>query len=191
MAKTPQPTEKRESEPWYEGQNIPLRVIRTFALAVAEKFQPEKIILFGSYAYGTPHADSDVDRCPHAHPQPVQDQAFQIRLSCSPALPGWTSIVRTPENLGPGGLRRANPFSHAGSCLGGLSCMKKQTAEWVKKAEGDHRVAKSRERAAELHSHATVKRLAGIDAMLVVRQHRGQGATDTRLRVQDRATCSG
>lgn len=27
---------------------------------VAE-YQPEKIILFGSYAYGQPHADSDLD----------------------------------------------------------------------------------------------------------------------------------
>ena len=28
---------------------------------IAEKFKPEKIVLFGSQAYGTPHADSDVD----------------------------------------------------------------------------------------------------------------------------------
>src|SRR5205807_5217535 len=28
---------------------------------IAERFQPQKIILFGSYAYGTPHNESDVD----------------------------------------------------------------------------------------------------------------------------------
>jgi predicted nucleotidyltransferase len=28
---------------------------------IAREFQPERIILFGSYAYGTPSADSDVD----------------------------------------------------------------------------------------------------------------------------------
>jgi predicted nucleotidyltransferase len=28
---------------------------------IAREFQPERIILFGSYAYGTPCADSDVD----------------------------------------------------------------------------------------------------------------------------------
>lgn len=28
---------------------------------IARKFQPERIILFGSYAYGTPSEDSDVD----------------------------------------------------------------------------------------------------------------------------------
>jgi predicted nucleotidyltransferase len=38
-----------------------MHLIRRFARQVAERFQPDKIILFGSYAYGTPHADSDVD----------------------------------------------------------------------------------------------------------------------------------
>jgi predicted nucleotidyltransferase len=38
-----------------------MRVIRRYARAIAERFQPDKIILFGSYAYGTPNADSDVD----------------------------------------------------------------------------------------------------------------------------------
>jgi predicted nucleotidyltransferase len=38
-----------------------MRAIRKFARQVAERFQPDKIILFGSYAYGTPHEDSDVD----------------------------------------------------------------------------------------------------------------------------------
>ncbi len=28
---------------------------------IARQFQPERIILFGSYAYGTPNEDSDVD----------------------------------------------------------------------------------------------------------------------------------
>lgn len=28
---------------------------------IVTKFQPEKIILFGSYAWGTPTADSDID----------------------------------------------------------------------------------------------------------------------------------
>jgi hypothetical protein len=39
---------------WYRGPNISMRVIRRFARQVAERFQPEKIILFGSYAYGAP-----------------------------------------------------------------------------------------------------------------------------------------
>ena len=35
--------------------------IQTFALRIAEEFHPDRIILFGSYAYGTPGPDSDVD----------------------------------------------------------------------------------------------------------------------------------
>jgi uncharacterized protein len=35
--------------------------IQAFSQQIAEKFQPERIILFGSYAYGQPTEDSDVD----------------------------------------------------------------------------------------------------------------------------------
>ena len=52
---------KPESTPYYRGADVPLHVIRDFARRVAERFHPERIILFGSYAYGAPHADSDVD----------------------------------------------------------------------------------------------------------------------------------
>lgn len=40
---------------------IPMRTIRALAKLIAEKFDPEEIILFGSHAYGRPHAWSDVD----------------------------------------------------------------------------------------------------------------------------------
>src|SRR5713226_3123762 len=42
-----------------EGR-VPFAAIRKLAQEIAEKFRPEKIILFGSYAYGKPHRDSDV-----------------------------------------------------------------------------------------------------------------------------------
>jgi hypothetical protein len=52
-------------EPALAGAVYPWRItmpaIRKLAREIAEKFRPEKIILFGSYAYGTPHQDSDVD----------------------------------------------------------------------------------------------------------------------------------
>lgn len=35
--------------------------IQEFAGKVAQEFRPQKIILFGSYAYGRPTEDSDVD----------------------------------------------------------------------------------------------------------------------------------
>ena len=38
-----------------------MRTIRALAKSIAEKFDPEEIILFGSHAYGKPHDWSDVD----------------------------------------------------------------------------------------------------------------------------------
>jgi uncharacterized protein len=40
---------------------IMLEQIQEFSQKIAEKFQPDRIILFGSYAYGQPTEDSDVD----------------------------------------------------------------------------------------------------------------------------------
>lgn len=44
-----------------KGTRVPMRTIRALANHIAEKFNPEEIILFGSHAYGKPHAWSDVD----------------------------------------------------------------------------------------------------------------------------------
>jgi predicted nucleotidyltransferase len=40
---------------------IPFSEIQAAAMQIAERFKPQKIILFGSYAYGKPNEDSDVD----------------------------------------------------------------------------------------------------------------------------------
>jgi len=42
-------------------KHVPMRTIRAIARLIAEQFDPEKIILFGSYAYGRPKPWSDVD----------------------------------------------------------------------------------------------------------------------------------
>jgi uncharacterized protein len=83
---------------WYRGADIPMRVIRRFARDVAERFQPEKIILFGSYAYGTPHADSDVDILVVMPARNQIDQAVKIHLAFLPPFP-LDLIVRTPKNM--------------------------------------------------------------------------------------------
>jgi predicted nucleotidyltransferase len=82
----------------YVAPDIPLRVIRRYARAIADKFQPEKIILFGSFAYGTPHRDSDVDILV-IMPAPHQGaQASRIRMSlCAPFA--MDLIVRTPHTM--------------------------------------------------------------------------------------------
>lgn len=82
----------------YRGANIPMRVIRSYARAIAEEFQPDKIILFGSYAYGTPHEDSDVDLLVV---MPARDQHNQtVRILWRLAAPFPVDlVVRTPQQM--------------------------------------------------------------------------------------------
>jgi predicted nucleotidyltransferase len=82
----------------YWGADIPMRVIRRFARAVAERFDPDKIILFGSYAYGTPHADSDVDILVVMPAYNQASKARRIAREVEAPFP-MDLIVRTPEEL--------------------------------------------------------------------------------------------
>jgi predicted nucleotidyltransferase len=76
-----------------------MRVIRRFAREVAEKFRPDKIVLFGSYAYGTPREESDVDILVVMPARNQLDMAFKIRCAVTAPFP-LDLIVRTPSNLG-------------------------------------------------------------------------------------------
>ncbi len=75
-----------------------MRVIRRYARRVAARFQPEKIILFGSYAYGTPHADSDVDLLVIMPARNEVEQAFKIRCDVPTQFP-MDLIVLKPRNV--------------------------------------------------------------------------------------------
>ena len=83
----------------YPSPNIPLSAIRRFARQVAERFHPEKIILFGSYAYGRPHEESDVDLLVIMPAYDVVNQSIRI---CN-AFDDWPFsldlIVRTPKQI--------------------------------------------------------------------------------------------
>ena len=93
------PSPGRYVQPYrYPSPNIPLAAIRRFARQVAERFQPEKIILFGSYAYGKPHQDSDVDILVVMPAYDEINQAVRIRQQTDHLFP-LDLIVRTPENL--------------------------------------------------------------------------------------------
>jgi uncharacterized protein len=98
MTRKRTPSSKPQPVRWYRGADIPLRVIRRFARQVAERFQPDKIILFGSYAYGTPHADSDVDILVIMPARNELDQAVRVRLTVDYDFP-LHLLVRTPKNL--------------------------------------------------------------------------------------------
>ena len=46
---------------WDGTQRVGRNQIEAYCRVVAREFKPEKIILFGSYGYGKPTKDSDVD----------------------------------------------------------------------------------------------------------------------------------
>jgi predicted nucleotidyltransferase len=75
-----------------------MRAIRRFARQVAERFEPDQIILFGSHAYGAPHADSDVDILVIMPTRNQHDQAARIRGAVEAPFP-MDLIVRTPKSL--------------------------------------------------------------------------------------------
>jgi predicted nucleotidyltransferase len=80
---------------WYHGADVPKAAIRRFARQIAEQFHPDKIILFGSYAYGTPHADSDVDILVVMPCRNELDQAVKISWAVEAPF-SMNLIARTP-----------------------------------------------------------------------------------------------
>ncbi|MBI4027557.1 MAG: nucleotidyltransferase domain-containing protein [Verrucomicrobia bacterium] len=73
--------------------------IEKLARDIAREFKPERIILFGSYAYGTPSEDSDVD---FLIQMPLRDhparEAVAIRLKVRPKFP-TDLLVRSAEQI--------------------------------------------------------------------------------------------
>lgn len=80
-------------------EKISKRSIHAFARRVAKEFKPKKIILFGSYAYGKPTADSDVDMLVI---MPFEGRgarkAAEILIALDPRFP-IDLLVRTPEQI--------------------------------------------------------------------------------------------
>jgi predicted nucleotidyltransferase len=78
---------------------IPESVIQELIAQIADKFQPERIILFGSYAYGIPRPESDVDLLVVMEtPLRELQQALQIRQAVNPLF-GVDILVFTPSRL--------------------------------------------------------------------------------------------
>ena len=80
-------------------KTITRSTIRRYADKIARQFHPNKIILFGSYAYGSPTQDSDVDLLVI---MPFEGKgarkATEILLATDPSFP-IDLIVRTPEQI--------------------------------------------------------------------------------------------
>jgi predicted nucleotidyltransferase len=83
---------------WEYGKLVPRAVIRDYARQIAEQFNPDRIILFGSYAYGKPHKDSDVDILVVMPARDEINQAVRILEETTSSFP-LDLIVRTPRNL--------------------------------------------------------------------------------------------
>ena len=77
-----------------------MKDIRSIAKRIAEKFDVEKIILFGSYAYGKPATTSDIDLCVVME---TKDRPFakslEILQALSPLQFGIDIVVRNEKDF--------------------------------------------------------------------------------------------
>lgn len=73
--------------------------INKLCKSIVDRFSPNRVILFGSYAYGVPNFDSDIDLLvvmpfdgnPH-------EQAVKIRRELESSMP-LDILARTPEQV--------------------------------------------------------------------------------------------
>jgi predicted nucleotidyltransferase len=78
---------------------VPLSRIKAYTREIVRRFKPVKIILFGSYAYGHPDADSDVDLLVIMPFDPQQGRkSLEIRQNLRAGFP-VDLLVRRPEDV--------------------------------------------------------------------------------------------
>ncbi len=84
--------------------------IRAFSDAVARRFRPRKIVLFGSYAYGKPTQSSDVDLLVIMPRTRFRGERMSVRILHSIARDfPLDLLVRTPSDVAKR-LRWRDPF---------------------------------------------------------------------------------
>jgi uncharacterized protein len=85
--------------PVTQRKRIPQKAIEAVVSQIAGKFNPQKIILFGSYAHGKPGPESDVDLLVILEaPLKGRKQSLEIRQYLG-VMFGLDLIVHTPESL--------------------------------------------------------------------------------------------
>jgi predicted nucleotidyltransferase len=83
--------------------------IKAFTDALVAQFSPDKVVLFGSYAYGSAGPDSDVDLLVVMnHEGRASQQALDIRRSLRKSFP-LDLIVQSPEEA-ERRLKMGDPF---------------------------------------------------------------------------------
>ena len=84
------------------GETAIRAVIRKIVERLVTAYPPEKIILFGSYAYGKPHPDSDIDlliiKATDERFLERMNRVRQVAAGTHPHIP-FEPIVLTPEEL--------------------------------------------------------------------------------------------
>lgn len=74
--------------------------IQAYCDAIAREFKPRKIILFGSYAYGTPTPDSDVDLMVVMPKARSRGERMSLRIRERLDSPfALDLLVRTPRDI--------------------------------------------------------------------------------------------
>ena len=76
--------------------------IQAIVARIVEGYAPDRIILFGSYAYGTPTEDSDLDLLIIKQNAEVRriERAIAVRqLLWNTDAPAMDILIRTPEEL--------------------------------------------------------------------------------------------
>jgi uncharacterized protein len=89
---------RRKRPPPIVAGGISRKEIVAFAEEVARRFRPLKVILFGSYAYGNPTPDSDVDLLVITPRGGGPRKATRIRLACQHHFP-MDLLVRSPGEI--------------------------------------------------------------------------------------------
>ena len=77
---------------------IPRAAIRRYVRQIVERFHPDRVILFGSHAYGTPDEGSDVDLLVVMPAKNELSQSIRIRQALWAPFPMDLFVVR-PETL--------------------------------------------------------------------------------------------
>lgn len=82
------------------GNHMDKKVISGIANKIVEHFRPEKIILFGSVAEGTPTKESDIDLLVimDSGKRPAR-RSMEISKVCRPKFVSMDILVRTPEEI--------------------------------------------------------------------------------------------
>lgn len=124
----------RNIKPVEKQLDISLQEIRAVADQIARKFNPQRIILFGSYTRGNSHPSSDVDLLVVLE-ENANELEIEVILSVPHKFP-MDILVRSPREIEK--RLQMGVISFATSSSKGWFYMNALVSEWIDKAEADY-----------------------------------------------------